>query len=180
MTARDRIHDAITALQAAIIELDEDENTQEIVVPPADAAPPRWLTIARAEMGQREVRGEGAHNPRILEYLATTSLGRWGRSRDETAWCSAFANWCMQRAGLEGTGSAMARSWLGWGIDLQEPRAGCIVVLARGAPPAGHVGFYLQRDGEMVRVLGGNQANAVSVQPYPRARVLGYRWPAES
>jgi hypothetical protein len=26
-------------------------------------------------------------------------------------------------------------------------------------------------------VLGGNQGNAVTVAPFDRARVLGYRWP---
>jgi hypothetical protein len=27
-------------------------------------------------------------------------------------------------------------------------------------------------------VLGGNQGNAVTVAPFDRARVLGYRWPS--
>ena len=77
------------------------------------------LDYAEGELGQKERKGK-EHNPRILEYLATTTLGDSARSRDETPWCSAFVNWCVVRAGLEGTSSALARSWLGWGIPVEE------------------------------------------------------------
>ena len=138
-----------------------------------------WLEIARGEIGVKEIAGELA-NPRILEYLRSTSLGAWGQGRDETAWCSAFVNWCVVQAGIEGTGSAMARSWLGWGVECA-PEPGCIVVLKRGKPPSGHVGFLDEWSGpdNTIRLLGGNQQNAVNVTTYPTSRVLGYRWPAE-
>lgn len=71
----------------------------------------RWMDIARGETGQREVAGS-RHNGRILEYHATTTLG--ARS-DETAWCSSFVNWTMEKAGHRGTDSAAAISWKHWG-----------------------------------------------------------------
>lgn len=148
-------------------------------VPPG-GEPPRWLQEARRHIGVRELPGD-EHNDLILRWLATTTLGRWARERDETPWCSAFVNAMVKSAGLEGTDSAMARSWLGWGVDCP-PRAGAIVVLRRGAPPSGHVGF-VERVDEMdavVHVLGGNQGNQVCVRPYPLSRVLSYRWTAEA
>ena len=70
----------------------------------------RWLDYAEGELGQHELRGS-QHNPRILEYHSTTTLGDWGRSRDETPWCSSFINWCFVRAGV----LALIMRWLGVG-----------------------------------------------------------------
>lgn len=137
---------------------------------------PAWLSIARAEIGTTERPGLKDNEARILEYLAT--CGRF--TDDETPWCSAFANWCVGRAGLAGTHKANARSWLEWGTSLTAPKLGCITVLWREARSSakGHVGFFLENDKSGVRLLGGNQNNAVSILSYPHERVLGYRWPS--
>ena len=79
----------------------------------------------------------------------------------------------LQQLGID------ARSWLGWGVELDEPRPGCVVVLKRGNPPSGHVALYESGDGETLQLLGGNQRNQVCVRPYPARRVLSYRWPAQ-
>jgi hypothetical protein len=44
----------------------------------------------------------------------------------------------------------------------------------------GHVGFVAGQDraGNLM-VLGGNQGDAVSIKPFARGRVLGFRWPAD-
>lgn len=136
---------------------------------------PRWLTAAEKEIGQKEICGD-ADNPRIVQYHACTSLHA---SDDETPWCSAFVNWCMAQAGITGTGLANARSWMSWGIPIQKPVPGCIVILKRGAPPAGHVGIFVAEVGsDFVKILGGNQSDQVKYSNYPKADVLGYRWPA--
>ena len=117
-----------------------------------------WLQFAYGELMTRVARfdsvdggGHNVHahdnnghvmnNPRIGEYFKATSL----HTKDEnTSWCSAFANWCMQQASIKGTNSAMARSWLTWkgGADLKgKPVPGAVVVFARGKPPSGHVAF---------------------------------------
>ena len=145
---------------------------------PADSTAP-WFDIARRETGTREKSGSARNNPRILEYHSSTTLpGNLARI-DETAWCSSFVNWCVSRAGFDGTNSARARSWEKWGRKLTKPREGCIVVFSRpkGGPDAGHVGFYVGETGTRIKVLGGNQSDRVKESNYPKSRLLSYRWP---
>lgn len=142
----------------------------------ATTAEPQWLTIARAELGVTETPGPDS-TPRVIEYLRATRLPP-SMMDDLTPWCGAFVCWALQQAGVEHTGSAGARSYLHWGQRLEQPRYGCVVVLSRPPRPhSGHVGFWVGTSGDSVLVLGGNQANAVSIRPYPARRVLGYRWP---
>ncbi|KQW49672.1 MULTISPECIES: TIGR02594 family protein [unclassified Roseateles] len=127
---------------------------------PAPAAGvPRHLAIARGELGTNEVRG-GRDNARVVEYHQTTSL----RARDdETAWCSSFVNWSMEQAGIRGTDSAAARSWLNWGnavpMNSANVRPGDVIVFPRGNNPAqGHVAIVSEvLANGTVRVVGGNQ-----------------------
>lgn len=147
-----------------------------VVAPPPLPVPPAWHRFARAELGVKEQPG-ALHNPRILEYHKSCKGGEV--ADDETAWCSAFANHCMLRAGIVGSGRRNARSWLTWGVELAEPKVGCIVVFWRDNPKSakGHVGFYVSAQQASILTLGGNQANSVSVAPYARARLLSFRWP---
>jgi uncharacterized protein (TIGR02594 family) len=148
-----------------------------------DAVPP-WLQVAMGEIGIKEYPGP-ADNPRIQQYHQETSLAS---SDDETSWCSSFVNWCMETAGVEGTSSAAARSWLRWGRPVEHycttPRAvlqrlGAVVVLRRGRETwQGHVTFLLEQEGDRLICLGGNQGNAVKVSSYSAADLLGMRWPA--
>lgn len=135
------------------------------------AKEPKYLSTARAELGEREVAGRG-HNPRIVEYHASTELSA---TADEVPWCSSFVNWVMAKNEIAGTNSAMARSWTRWGTAC-EPQVGCVVVLRRGSNlNEGHVGFLLEWTDESVTLLGGNQGNSVSVCAYPRAHVVAFR-----
>jgi len=136
---------------------------------------PAWLAVAFDEVGTKEIPGDG-HNPRIVEYHQATSLKA---TSDEVPWCSSFANWVVKQAGIKGTGSAAARSWMTWGRPLSTPVYGCIVVMKRGKNPgAGHVGFFVASLGDNhIRVLGGNQSDAVNIATFRRSSVLSYRWP---
>lgn len=127
---------------------------------------PRYYLIALGELGVREVPG-AASNPRINEYAASTTLKA---TSDEVPWCSSFANWCVVRAGLVGTQSAAAKSWITWGVDvgLDSKRwsIGDVMVFARDG--GNHVAFfqgYTQPIAPVPNpaVIGGNQNNAVSV-----------------
>lgn len=130
--------------------------------------------IAKKEIGVKEVEGS-EDNQRILEYHQATDLKA---SDDETAWCSAFMNWCVQKSGGGGTKDAMARSWLKWGKTIDEPQESDVVIFSaplRG-PQAGHVAFYVgPGTAGFINVLGGNQSNAVRYSMYPKALILGYR-----
>lgn len=137
---------------------------------------PSWLKIALNEKRVFEIKGQ-EHNPHILEYHAVTTLRA---TSDEVSWCSAFVCWCMEKAGIPSTKSAAARSWLNWGIPIDQPLPGCVVVLSRGNNPAeGHVGFWLSEDDDNVFVFGGNQSDMTCVDAYEKSRVLGYRMPDE-
>jgi uncharacterized protein (TIGR02594 family) len=141
---------------------------------PSDFAPYPWMEFAFQEYGQKEIKGT-SDNPRIKEYLKVVGVGVYGH--DETAWCSAFANWCMAQANIKGSGRANARSWLTWqGKLARGPVYGCVVVLSR--PPQswqGHVAFWVGENQSNPMLLGGNQGDTVSLRRYPRSRVLDYR-----
>lgn len=134
---------------------------------------PSHIAIAFGELSTCEILGP-RHNPRIIEYHASTRLKA---TTDETPWCSAFVNWCIEKDGGKGTKSAAARSWLEWGREIDTVQLGCVAIFVRGANASqGHVGFALGETprGEII-LLGGNQSNEVSVDLYPGLRLLGLR-----
>ena len=135
-----------------------------------------WLPIALAEQGVRAF-GPGASNPRVTAYHAGTNIAGYD---DKASWCSSFVNWSLTQAGIPGTASALARSWLAWGEALEQPVVGCITVLWRDDPNSwrGHVGFFQRIEGDTIYLFGGNQLDEVRVHSYPVATVLAYRWPS--
>ena len=136
-----------------------------------------WLDRARSYLGMAEIEGPH-HNPSIVGLWKTARVP--GIHDDETPWCAAFVSAVLEEAGIVSARTGWARAYLTWGVKLGAPAVGCIVVFERG-PKAGHVGFVVGKDkaGNLM-VLGGNQGNAVTVKPFDRKRVLGYRWPAGS
>jgi uncharacterized protein (TIGR02594 family) len=137
-----------------------------------------WLAFARLYIGLREIPGK----------LTNTTIAGWLQKLkapwrdDSTPWCGVYVAACFDSVGIKPVkGWAGARNWLNFGVDLSGPRVGCVVVFWRGSPKgwSGHVGFVVGKDAKgNLMVLGGNQGNAVSIKPFSRDRVLGYRWPA--
>ncbi|GLK76592.1 hypothetical protein GCM10008171_18460 [Methylopila jiangsuensis] len=130
----------------------------------------RPYDVARAELarGVMEVPGLKDSNPRIVMYHATT---KGGAAPDQTAWCSSFVNYCVEKAGLIGADSKWALDWRTWGTDVSaSPQEGDIVVFSRKSQTqsGGHVGFYESETASEVRVLGGNQDERVSSATYPK------------
>jgi len=145
---------------------DPSNNTQGVGMETGNAP---WMGIAKIELASHI--SEVSNLARINEYLKTVGLNHG----DETAWCSAFVNWIMGHAGIKGSGSGLARSWLNWGVSTKE-RYGAIVVFSRGS--GGHVGFFTGRDEKgRILLLGGNQSDAVTISHRTDNLVLGYRWP---
>ncbi len=108
------------------------------------------------------------------------SLCKFGlEASDEIPWCSAFVNAVAWLMDLPRTDSATARSWLKVGTPVSLDQAICgfdVVILERGNDGvSGHVGFYMSHTDTKVRILGGNQGNAVTEQDFDRFRVLGVR-----
>lgn len=152
---------------------------------------PKWIEIARKELGQKEIPGR-THNPRIMEYIYTTTniletenqrkyVAREGEEGVE--WCSCFVNWCLRQTGILGTNNALASSWANWGTKLSGPQSGAIAVFSWTGAKINHVAFVDEVDGEF-KMLGGNQsglqgggANQVSSKRLPQGSVRHYRWP---
>lgn len=144
------------------------------------------LWIAEAYLGVEELEGQ-LSNPQVLAWLQAEA--RWVTD-DETPWCSAFVGAVARLLRLPrptGADALRARAWLRSGtlVHLHEAQAGFdVVVLKRGSGvqpgPAviqapGHVGFFVAREPGRVKLLGGNQGNAVSYAWFPAERVLGVR-----
>lgn len=136
---------------------------------------PSWYALALKEIGVREVVGRGV-NPRVLDYYRLTGAG-WVKD-DAVPWCAAFVNAMLATAGVRGTASLAARSFLKWGRKVAKPYRGSIVVFKRGDSAwQGHVGFVEKVSDASVWSLGGNQGDAVNVRRYPMSKVLGFREP---
>ena len=137
---------------------------------------PPWMDLLWDQVGVAEWTRPGQSNPVIEAYhdsVADDDIP------DDVAWCSSCVNWLIEQAGIRGTDSRSARSWLEWGIVMPTPAYGCVCVLWRDSVDSwkGHVGIFLGYIGDDVLLWGGNQRNEVSVRRYPESRVLGYRWP---
>ncbi|WP_452602925.1 TIGR02594 family protein [Pontimicrobium sp. MEBiC06410] len=133
------------------------------------------INTALSEYGVKEIIGS-KDNLRILKYF--NEIGFNGsKLHDETAWCSAFANWVAKTAGYEHSKKLTARSWLTVGESTNTPKIGDIVVFWRESPKSwkGHVGFFIKQTKNYVYVLGGNQRNMVCIKAYAKSRVLDYK-----
>lgn len=130
--------------------------------------------IALTQYGTWEWPGK-EHNPRVLNYFK--EIGQKWVKDDETAWCAAFVNWCLQKAGKPSTGSLAARSFLNYGAATPTPELGDIVVFWRGTKNGaeGHVAFYVSETPSYFYVLGGNQSDQVNIQKYSKNNLLGFR-----
>jgi uncharacterized protein (TIGR02594 family) len=142
------------------------------------------MKFAKDEVGEHEKPGKVA-NPRIIEYHAATSLKA---KSDEVAWCSSFVNWCMQKAGIAGTRSAAAASWVDWGAPTSA-RYGAVVVIynagaanSRLSTSGNHVAFLVEETATHYVLLGGNQSDSVKVSNFNKSkwRIKARRWPASS
>lgn len=131
------------------------------------------IDAAARHMGVAEWPGAKS-NPAVEVFFARA--GHPGL-KDDVPWCAAFVGAVLAECGLVPSGSLMARSYLTWGrkIAPQDALPGDVVVLSRGTPPAGHVGFFVAFDGARVILRGGNQGDAVSDAGFPAASILGIR-----
>jgi len=126
--------------------------------------------------GLSEVSGPKS-NPDIIAM--GDDLGYDVEDDSTTAWCSLAMNYYAKKCGYEITNSLSARSWLSLPkpIIVLKPQLGDIVVLWRVSPTdwRGHVALFINWNENYVYTLGGNQNNSISIVPYSRQRILGFR-----
>lgn len=144
-----------------------------------------WMKMAEDEFKARVARVPGkAANPHIIEYFKETSLNKSMAATDETAWCAAFCNWCLVKAGFKGTHNAMALSFQRWGRATRgnKPALGA-VALIRFKDGRHHVTFVagMDKSGTRLATLGGNQGktSAVTHSHVPASWVVCYRYPSD-
>ncbi len=141
---------------------------------PADSSTPykvaKYLDSAIPDRYQQAWPEEYA-NPLVMQMFMATKTKPEG---DTTPWCAAFANWCLNRAGVPGTGRADAVSFKKWGTAVWERtdgsplpdtlKEGDIAVFQWSSKPAhGHVAFVVginRRFPNRLDILGGNQIKA--------------------
>lgn len=102
-------------------------------------------------------------NPLIASFFNATTHPT---AKDTVAWCAAFMNWCLSRAGRPSTKSAASQSFLTTALfkTTHSPVNGDIVVFTcyeKGTTSSlgiGHVTFFKEWvDGGKLLAVGGNQ-----------------------
>ncbi|WP_028164124.1 hypothetical protein [Bradyrhizobium elkanii] len=132
-----------------------------------EVGPAAALAFARQHLGEDEIKDQTKLSGFFREQGIKVNPAT-------TAWCAAFVNANLKQAGLKGSGSLVATSFLNYGSAVKsgDVQAGDIGVLARGrraGQTGGHVGFLTgntrknPRTGELeVEMLGGNQGGTAS------------------
>lgn len=151
----------------------------------------RHVAVARKYIGTTEIKGS-KHNQSIIELIkraekATNQNLSWlfGKDtkgqvkyNDEVAWCGSYLGGVFAEVGL---GAKIpkefyrARAWEQAGTKLNKPAYGCVVTFTRDG--GGHVGIVvgITKTGYL-KVLGGNQSDAVNIADFDPKRATAYRW----
>ena len=136
---------------------------------------PKWLTLARKELGTVEIPGSRS-NPTVMQYYYDV-VGK--KFADSVPWCAAFVGAMLTRAGEKSSGSLMARSYTRYG-DRCAAKAGAIAVWSRGGSKVyGHVNLVESVSGDRLVCIGGNQGDAVTRKVYSKSKALAFRWPTQ-
>jgi uncharacterized protein (TIGR02594 family) len=90
-----------------------------------------------------------------------------------TLWCARFMNFVLERLGLPGTESDLAKSFASYGKPLEKPKVGAIAVMNRKG--GGHVGVVsgFDKDGDPI-IISGNYSRRVAEAVYARSRIITY------
>ena len=111
-------------------------------------------------------------NPLIILFFHEIGYKETQLPGDCTPWCAATVAWCLKRTGMSiPSNPASSQSYLQYGDQVTDPRPGDLCIFAGvNDTSAGHVGLYVYRVGDKLRVLGGNQAGQSATNCGP-----GYR-----
>ncbi|MCO5092075.1 TIGR02594 family protein [Bosea sp. (in: a-proteobacteria)] len=147
------------------------------IVPRGPVAPPWYEELLRRK-GLHEVKSRSA----LMAWLRAD--GKTLGDPAKLPWCGDAIQTCLALTlpdEPQPVNPYLARNWLKFGVGLDEPALGCILVFWRGSKTgtSGHVGLYAGEDAQgYLHVLGGNQSDAITIARLDKARLLGMRWPA--
>lgn len=146
---------------------------------PASAKVAPWLVEARKYLGEREIKGS-RNNPLIVQWGKDAGISWW--ANDDDAWCAVFVGGMLAASSLPTTRSALARSYLEYGVKLdpRHPVPGAIAVFPRGSSTLyGHVGIVEEVTATTVVLVNGNVSDMVRRSTFSRAAIIGLSWPAD-
>lgn len=133
----------------------------------------KHISIARSYLGLSEIGATNKHP--TIDAWAKNLSGQWLICQP---WCGTFVAQVFKEAGLSNKipkDFFRAKEWEKAGTKLDKPAYGCVVTFTRGG--GGHVGFVVGKTKSgLIKVLGGNQSNAVTIQDFDPKRVTSYRW----
>lgn len=168
----DSINEILTSNQdVGDSEVDNTNETPQERPAPIIEIPGTYMNLAEEKLGLHEVDDEGA----VMEIVMWAGLIEVITS-PSIPWCAAFVKGILNKCGIntEGT-NAQARSFLGWGKEIEEPIFGAIVIFNS------HVAFVWEvRDDGTYTILGGNQSDKVNILDSKYfGEALGFRWPED-
>lgn len=135
---------------------------------------PKMVNFALDKLGVEEVPGP-LSNQDIMMMARVTKLNKV-YTNDDIPWCGLFMAYVVISSGRTPVKNPLtARNWTSWGVAASTAKLGDILVFERGT--GGHVGLYIAEDKEGYYVLGGNQANTVSIVRIKKDRLLAIRRP---
>ena len=96
-------------------------------------------------------------------------------------WCAGFINYVLDKAGYYTTNNLSAASYHNYGMRVNEPKPGDIVLLKRTGGSGRHVAFFygyeIENGIKYIMLLGGNQDKSVKVSSYPVNLIVDIRRP---
>ena len=126
-----------------------------------------WMNVAQNEYN-KGIYATG-NNPEIIKYFSATNINT---KSDGTYWCAAYANWCLQKGGVNGTGTAWGPDFESWGQELSDPANGALAVFKTG-----HVGFVVGKNGDNLLILHGNWSHSVTISTIDKSEIKMFRYP---
>ncbi|UEM08596.1 TIGR02594 family protein [Bradyrhizobium barranii subsp. barranii] len=150
-----------------------------VVAPAQEIGRPLWLEAGIKLIGTKE--GGGAKdNPTIIQWAKDEGGDIAAEyTHDSIPWCALFANHCLTKVGLKGTGTLWALDFAGhWpSVELAGPTVGAFAPMKRTG--GGHIMQIVGRDQHgNIMGLGGNQSDAVNIEPFAVSRLnKGFWWP---
>lgn len=144
---------------------DARDNWKPGAIPTSGAAPSSGkdpVGLAASMLGKNETQ----HTAELMDYLRK---GGRDLNPSQLAWCAGFVGSSLEQAGIKGTGSNVATSYMSWGNSV-DPASGIqrndVVVFPHGhkeGETGGHVGFATGRvENGRMEVISGNQSNQVT------------------
>ncbi|ASL44103.1 Peptidoglycan hydrolase FlgJ [Burkholderia sp. AD24] len=145
-----------------------------------------WMAVADSEYQLGIKRGGGVvSTEHIRDYFGATSDVHANPNRD--AYCAAFVNWCLKRAGYDGNNDAWSANLARWGKSTRgnKPAYGAVAVIR--FPTGGHHVTFVNGKAPpahgqpRIATLGGNQGtgHAVTYSSLPESWVVAYRFPSD-